>query len=242
MATISISFHHWPKCRHFLHLQPLHHLKFLILFLHQTGFVKYYLLLRIKYWPGWEVKYLRSGKGFKALSSKFQRNFIDQSEFLEREPDIVEREEQNKKSKVAEMWNGLHFFNLKSQSSQEHRKSYQVEAKSIPQTLLYISHSWLLPSDQNDVTWRKCKYDSDGNQRWDSSWPCQFWCGWSTRAVFKLAACWNYLGALKTLTFLSFPGGANEYPKQKTTGLRSFLRFVPEKKNVVLKGKNISCI
>ena len=62
----------------------------------------------------------------------------------------MEREEQNKKSKVAEMWNGLHFFNLKSQSSQEHRKSYQVEAKSIPQTLLYISHSWLLRPDQNE--------------------------------------------------------------------------------------------
>lgn len=82
MATISITFYRWPKCRHLLHLQPLHHLKFLILFLHQTSFVKYYLLLRIKYWPGWEVKYLRSGKGFKALS-KFWRNFIDQSEFLE---------------------------------------------------------------------------------------------------------------------------------------------------------------
>lgn len=146
MATVSISFHHWPKCRHFLHLQPLHHLKFLILFLHQTGFVKYYLLLRIKYWPGWEVKYLRSGKGFKALSSKFRRNFIDESEFLEREPDIVEREEQNKKSKVAEMWNGLHFFSLKSQSSQEHRvlpsRSKKYSSNSVVHIPLLVASAW----------------------------------------------------------------------------------------------------
>lgn len=141
MPTISISFHHWPKCRHFLHLQPLHHLKFLILFLHQTGFVKYYLLLKIKYWPGWEVNYLRSGKGFKALS-KFWRNFIDQSESLEREPDLVEREEQNKKSKLAEMWSGLHFFNLKSQSSQEHRKSLTKQKCSRFLFWILISITW----------------------------------------------------------------------------------------------------
>ena len=121
MATISINFYHWPKCRHFLHLQPLHHLKFLILFLHLTSFVKYYLLLRIKYWPGWEVKYLRSGKGFKALG-KFWRNFIDKSEFLESQT-LKREKNKTRRANWAETWSGLHFFNLKSQSSQEHRKS-----------------------------------------------------------------------------------------------------------------------
>ena len=59
----------------------------------------------------------------QSIKQYILENFIDQSEFLEREPDLVEREEQ-KKSKVAEMWSGLHSVNLKSESSQEHRKSF----------------------------------------------------------------------------------------------------------------------
>lgn len=47
-------------------------------------FVKCYLLLRGKYWSEEEVKWLRSGKGIKALSSKFWGNIIEyQPEFLE---------------------------------------------------------------------------------------------------------------------------------------------------------------
>lgn len=65
-----------------------------------------------------EVKYLRGGKGIKALSSKFWINFVDQPDLLEREPGLVEREQN--KSKLAEMWSGLHSSNLQKESSQEH--------------------------------------------------------------------------------------------------------------------------
>ena len=57
-------------------------------------------------------------QSIKQILEKFHRSVR-----ISREPDLEEREEQNKKSKLAETWSGLHFFNLKSQSSQEHRKS-----------------------------------------------------------------------------------------------------------------------
>lgn len=66
----------------------------------------------------------------QSIKQYILENFIDQSEFLEREPDLVEREEQ-KKSKLAEMWSGLHSFNLKSESSQEHRKSFTKEKHKV---------------------------------------------------------------------------------------------------------------
>lgn len=122
--------HHWPKCGHFLHLQPFHHPKSLLFSFSIRLFCKILSITENQILTRRGSQLFNKWEKLQSIKQYILENFIDQSEFLERKTDLVEREEQ-KKSKLAEMWSGLHSFNLKSERSQEHRKSFTKEKQKV---------------------------------------------------------------------------------------------------------------
>lgn len=100
--------------------------------------MEYEVLLRGSYDSEREKSYLSDGKDIKALSGKFQRNSVGQSELME--------SKRYWKNKLPVIWNGLKYFNLKGEGHQDHSLTKQkslIQVRDIdPLLFLHLRESF----------------------------------------------------------------------------------------------------